>query len=93
MSKTVTFRCDCGCRAKADKFNCEGWLKLRQKKYGDGEGGVEPKLENTLHFKSFECLTKWLRKANEVIPDLQNTALGVSPRGSFSSKNVYGLSV
>lgn len=83
MSKEVSFTCDCGCGSITLRPEDFGWLVLSQ--MGQPEDWYIPKLKRELHFKTLTCLQTWTARAVAVVPELQESACKISPRGGIYS--------
>ena len=69
MGKKITITCDCQCGAKSGLLpQEEGWFVLSQAKAA--QRNDDPKLDRKLYFKTLECISRWVKKACEVVPNL-----------------------
>jgi len=83
QSEIVT-TCDCGCGKSAKPHELDRWLTLTQ--HPEQSLTTKPKLVSDLHFKSIECLNRWVIGALDIIPIMMNgAAQSAFPRGYFRS--------
>lgn len=87
--KTIITDCDYRCGQSANVDTPPGWFMLTQPSREDQGNG--PKLKRELQFCSLACMRSWVMAAEDALPNLQEHARGLIPRGEIGSPDVVGL--